>query len=111
MNQTLDAFDKLDIRTGTILEAEPLPEARRPAYKLTLDFGAEIGVKRSSAQLTANYETGDLIGKQVIAVVNFPPKRIAGFASDVLVLGVPDDGGAVVLVRPERAVPNGARAF
>lgn len=111
MNETLDAFDALEIRTGTVVAVEPFPEARNPAYKLTLDFGDEIGMKRSSAQLTTRYATGDLVGKQVIAVVNFPPKRIAGFSSEVLVLGVPDAEGAVVLVRPDRDVRNGVRLF
>ncbi len=111
MNETLDAFEMVDIRTGTVVAAEHFPEACRPAYKLTVDFGAHIGMKRSSAQLTLRYALDDLIGTQVIAVVNFPPKRIAGFASEVLILGVPDETGAVVLLRPDRMVPNGARLF
>ena len=108
---TLDAFAALDVRTGTITAAEPFPEARKPAYKLTIDFGQEIGTKRSSAQLTAHYSETDLVGKQIIAVVNFPPKRIAGFQSEVLVLGVPDGNGQTVLVVPETHVANGARLY
>lgn len=110
-SSTLEAFALLDVRTGTITEAEPLPEARKPAYKLTIDFGQEIGTKRSSAQLTAHYSAAGLVGKQIIAVVNFPPKRIAGFPSEVLVLGVPDDASQTVLVVPETRVANGARLY
>ncbi len=108
---SLDAFAALDVRTGTIVAAEPFPQARKPAYKLTIDFGSEIGVKRSSAQITAHYALADLVDKQVLAIVNFPPRRIAGFSSDVLVLGVPDANGAVVLVRPDQNVTNGARLY
>lgn len=110
-SSTLQAFAALDVRTGTITESEPLPEARKPAYKLTIDFGREFGTKRSSAQLTAHYSAAELVGKQIIAVVNFPPKRIAGFPSEVLVLGVPDDAGQTVLVVPETRVANGARLY
>lgn len=107
----LDAFAVLDVRTGTIVAAEPFPEARKPAYKLTIDFGDEIGIKRCSAQVTAHYSLEVLIGKQILAVVNFPPKRIAGFPSEVLVLGVPDANGDVVLTGPDERVANGVRVY
>ncbi len=107
----LEAFSALDVRAGTILAAELFPEARRPAYKLTIDFGGEIGVKRSSVQITVRYTIDELIGEQILGVVNFPAKRIAGFPSEVLVLGVPDDSGNVVLVRPAFPVPNGGRLY
>lgn len=108
---TTDDFDRLDIRVGTIADAQPFPEARQPAIKLWIDFGAEIGVKCSSAQITVHYTPDRLIGRQVCAVVNFPARRIAGFVSEVLTLGLPDDTGAVVLVRPDLKVPNGGRLF
>lgn len=108
---TLDAFAAVDIRTGTILAAEPFPQARKPAYKLTVDFGNEIGRKRSSAQITVHYTAEELIGKQVLAVVNFPPRNIAGFSSEVLVLGVPDANNDVVLVRPDERVADGMRLY
>ncbi len=98
------------VRVGRIVEAEPFPEARRPAYKLRVDFGDEIGVKRSSAQVTT-YTHEELRGRQVVAVVNFEPRNIAGFMSEVLVLGVPDENGAVVLLRPDLKVPDGGRMF
>jgi len=104
-------FEKVDIRVGRIVEAEPFPEARNPSIKLAVDFGPEIGVKRSSAQLTAHYTPEKLLGKLVVAVVNFPVKRIAGMKSEVLVLGVPDEEGAVVLLAPDHEVPLGGRIF
>ena len=106
-----DDFLKVDIRVGTVIAAEPFPEARKPAIKLTIDFGAEIGPRRSSAQIT-RYNTPDaLVGKQVMAVVNFPPRQIGKFMSQVLTLGVPDADGEVVLLHPSLAVPNGGRMF
>ena len=108
---SIDDFDRLDIRVGTIKDAQPFPEARKPAFKLWIDFGEELGVKVSSAQLTVHYAADQLIGRQVCAVVNFPPRRIAGFLSEVLTLGMPDENGNVVLVRPDLAVPNGGRLF
>lgn len=108
---TLDDFERVDIRVGTVLAAAPLEGARKPAITLEIDFGPDVGIKRSSAQISVHYEPGDLVGRQVAAVVNFPPRRIAGFKSEVLTLGFPDDAGAIVLVEPERPVPNGARLF
>jgi tRNA-binding protein len=106
-----DEFANVDVRAGTVLAAEPLAGARKPAYALRIDFGGEIGERCSSVQITRRYEAAALIGTQVCAVVNFPPKRIAGFESDVLVLGMDDADGAVVLVRPQFAVPNGSRLY
>ncbi len=106
-----DDFLKIDIRVGTILSAEPFPEARKPAYKLVIDFGPVIGVKKSSAQITAHHALADLPGTQVAAVVNFPPRQIGKFMSEVMTLGFPDEEGKVVLVRPSVPTPNGGRLF
>jgi tRNA-binding protein len=111
MTIAYDDFARVDIRVGTITAVEPYPEARKPAFKLTVDFGPEIGVKRSSAQITTHYRLQELVGRQVAAVVNFAPKQIGKFLSEVLVLGFPDAAGEVVLVQPERRVPDGARLF
>ena len=109
---TYDDFVKVDIRAGTIVEVETFPEARKPAYKLVIDFGPEIGLKKSSAQITEHYPNKDeLIGKQVLAVVNFPPKQIGPFRSEVLTLGVPDPAGKVILTTPGKPAPNGSRLF
>jgi len=104
-------FERVDIRVGTIVEAEPYPEARKPAFKLRVDFGPVIGMKRTSAQITKHYEVDELVGRQVAAVVNFPVKQIGKLMSEVLVLGFPDEEGGVVLVSPTRAVPNGGKLF
>ena len=104
-------FERIDIRVGRIVRAEAFPEARKPAYKLTIDFGPDVGVKQSSAQLTRVYAAEELPGRLVLAVVNFPPRQIGPFRSEVLTLGVPDAEGAVVLIAPERDVPLGGRLF
>ncbi|MCP1307180.1 chaperone CsaA [Paenibacillus tyrfis] len=106
MEATIDDFHKLDLRIGTVIAAEPFPEARVPAIKLQIDFG-ELGIKRSSAQITKRYVPEELIGRQVVAVVNFPPRRIAGYVSEVLVLGGVPEQGDVILLAPDQAAPNG----
>ena len=104
-------FEKVEVRVGTVFEAGPFSEARKPSIKLLVDFGPEVGTRKTSAQLTAHYEPEKLVGRQVVAVVNFPSKRIAGFESEVLVLGVPDGKEDVVLLSPDREVPPGGRMF
>ena len=106
-----DDFLRVDIRIGTIVEAEPFPEARKPAFKLKIDFGDAIGVKKSSAQIVSRYALEDLPGRQVAAVVNFPPRQIGKFMSEVLTLGFADEAGEVILFAPDRPVPNGSRLF
>ena len=108
---TFDDFQKVDIRVGTIVDVQDFPEARKPAFKLTIDFGGEIGRKRSSAQITKHYSRDSLLGRRVASVVNFPPRQIGPFMSEVLTLGFPDEAGEVVLVSPDLPVPNGARLF
>ncbi|MEX0969057.1 MAG: tRNA-binding protein [Paracoccaceae bacterium] len=106
-----ETFEKVDIRVGTIIRAEPFPKARKPAFKLWVDFGAEIGTRKSSAQITEHYSPQTLVGRQVMGVVNFPPRQIGPFMSECLVLGAPDANGAVVLLAPDQSLPNGGRMF
>lgn len=108
MTIRLDDFQAVEVRAGTIVAAEPFPEARKPAFKLTIDFGPEVGTRRSSAQITALYEPGELVGRQVIAVTNLPPRQIGPFVSEVLVLGLSDGEGRISLLGPDHPVPNGA---
>lgn len=108
---SFDDFLKVDVRVGTIVATEPFPEARRPAIKLWVDFGPDIGVKKTSAQITAHYMSHEVLGRQVAAVVNFPPKQIGKFMSEILVLGFPDAKGEVVMIGPDRPVPNGGRLY
>lgn len=111
MSITFDDFHKVDIRVGQVYDVQPFPEARRPAYKLFIDFGDEIGRKKTSAQITQNYQPQDLMGRQVAAVVNFPPKQIGKYMSEVLVLGFPDENGEVTLIAPDKQVPIGGRLY
>jgi tRNA-binding protein len=111
MSLTFDAFLEVDIRVGVVIRAEPYPEARKPAIKLWVDFGDELGEKKSSAQITKHYTPESVVGKQVMAVVNFPPRQIGKFMSEILVLGTPDADGEVVLLTPDKDVPIGGRMF
>lgn len=107
---TIDDFHKLDIRVGTVVGVQPFPEARKPALKVFVDFGPELGIKKTSAQITHNHSDG-LVGKQVAAVVNFPPRQVGPFLSEILILGFPDEKGEVTLVHPAKAVPNGGKLY
>jgi tRNA-binding protein len=111
MSITYSDFEQVDMRVGTIVTAQAFPEARKPTYKLTIDFGSNIGIKKSSAQITVHYSCEELIGRQIIAVVNFPAKQIGPWMSEVLVLWVPDETGAVILLSPDKASMNGVRVF
>jgi tRNA-binding protein len=111
MQITIDDFDQVDIRVGTIVRAEPFPEVRRPSIKLWIDFGSDIGEKKTSAQITRHYDAETLAGRQVACVVNFPPRQIGKFMSEVLVLGFPDENGEVVLIGPDHPVPNGGKLY
>ncbi|RED99756.1 tRNA-binding protein [Marinoscillum furvescens] len=106
---TWQDFEKIDMRVGTVISAEPFPEARRPAYKLTVDFGSKLGIKKSSAQITMHYTPESLIGRQVIAVVNFPPKQIGPMMSECLVMGIYDEDKEVILIKPDKESPNGSK--
>jgi tRNA-binding protein len=108
---TIDDFHKIDIRVGTVTDARPFPEAKKPAIRLWIDFGPEIGIKKSSAQITVHYKADQLIGRQVCAVVNFAPRQIGPFVSEVLTLGLPDENGEVVLIKPDFKLPDGGRLF
>lgn len=108
---SFDDFLKVDIRVGTVTDVQEFPEARKPAYKLWIDFGGDIGVRKSSAQITVNHAADDLVGQQVLAVVNFPPRQIGAFMSEILVLGLPDEVGEVMLLRPSLPVPDGGRMY
>lgn len=106
---TFDDFLKVDLRVGTVIDAQPFPKAKKPAIKLWVDFGAEIGIKKSSAQITVHYTPQELIGRQVVAVTNFPPRQIGKFMSEILVTGFEDENGAIVLIAPDKKVPNGRK--
>jgi len=108
---TIDDFMKLNVRVGTVVDVQPFPEAKKPAFKVWVDFGPELGIKKTSAQITVHYTPETLIGKQVAAVVNFPPRQVGPFMSEILILGFPDQDGKVVLVHPSITVPNGGRLF
>ena len=108
---SFEEFERVEIRVGTVIDAQPFPEARKPAIKLWVEFGGALGVRKTSAQITKHYKPDRLIGRQVVAVVNFPPRQIGPFMSEVLVLGVPDEAGEVVLLRPDLKVPDGGRMF